>query len=83
MKKVILVGLLLVSWLGAKSVEQVQDEWQQKFAAKWQEAQIKIQQNEELVRVMPHCQQGDKNACKRVLDLFIKFATMGKHLVVL
>lgn len=78
MKKVILVGLLLVSWLGAKSVEQVQDEWQQKFGAKNQEALQKWYQNDEFQRLMPHCQQEDKNACKRVFDLSIKFCNNGE-----
>lgn len=82
MKKVILVGLLLVSWLGAKSVEQVQSEWQQKFNAKKQEASQKWYQNDEFQRLMPHCQQGDKNACKRVLDSSIKFCNNGERFFV-
>lgn len=78
MKKVILVGLLLVSWLGAKSIEQVQNDWRTKITAKTETARQKWWQNDEVQRLMPHCQQGDKNACKRVLDLSIKFCNNGE-----
>ena len=78
MKKVILVGLLLVSWLGAKSIEQVQNDWRTKITAKTETARQKWYQNDEFQRLMPHCQQGDKNACKRVLDLSIKFCNNGE-----
>ena len=79
MKKVILVGLLLVSWLGAKSVEQVQSEWQQKFGAKNQEALQKWYQNDEFQRVMPHCQQaGDKGACEKLFKLQINLCEKGE-----
>ncbi len=78
MQKVILVGLLLVSWLGAKSVEQVQSEWQQKFGAKNQEALQKWYQNDEFQRLMPHCQQGDKGACEKLFKLEINLCEKGE-----
>ena len=78
MKKLILVGLLLVSWVWGKSVEQVQSEWQQRFAAKGQEWQAKNQQNEELMRLAPHCIQAkDKGACKRVLNIYMQQCDNG------
>lgn len=73
MKKVFLVGLLLVSWVYGKSVEQVQNEWQQKIATKRQEALQKWFQNDEVQRLTPHCQQaGDKGACEKLFKLQIK-----------
>ena len=77
MKKLILVGLLLVSWVYGKSVEQVMNEFEQRGAIKWQEAQAKLQQNEEAMRVAPHCEQGDKNACKRIRDISNKLCDNG------
>ena len=79
MKKVILVGLLLVSWLGAKSVEQVQSEWQQKFGATIQEALQKWYLNDEAQRLTPHCQQaGDKGACEKLFKLQINLCEKGE-----
>lgn len=79
MQKVILVGLLLVSWLGAKSVEQVQSEWQQKFSAKGQEEFQRWSQDDEVQRLMPHCQQaGDKGACEKLFKLQINLCEKGE-----
>lgn len=78
MQKVILVGLLLISWLGAKSVEQVQSEWQQKFGATSQEALQKWYQNDEFQRLMPHCQQGDKGAYENLFKLQINLCEKGE-----
>lgn len=81
MKKVILVGLLLVSWVCAKSFEQVQSEWQQKMSAKSQEAMQKWHQNEEVQRTILHCQESmDKGACKRLFKLTIKSCNKGETL---
>ena len=82
MKKLILVGLLLVSWVWGKSVEQVieqlQSEWQQRAAAKTQEWQTEIQQNEDFMRLAPHCfQMNDKVACERLLDMYNKQCNNG------
>lgn len=81
MKKLILVGLLLVSWVWGKSVEQVQSEWLQKNNAKAQELNAKMQQNEEFMRLTQHCQQaGDKGACEKLYKLTIKFCENGEVL---
>ncbi len=78
MKKLILVGLLLVSWVYGKSVEQVQSEWQQRATAKTQEAQVKLQQNEEFMRLTQHCfQANDKEACERILNIYNKQCDNG------
>lgn len=72
MKKVFLVGLLLVSWVCAKSVEQVQSEWQQKIGVKEMQENNIIQQSEEYQRLAPHCfQLNDKGACKKIINLYI------------
>ena len=78
MKKLVLVGLLLVSWVWGKSVEQVQSEWQQKSVAKKQTNQTQMQQNEEFVRLAPHCfQTKDNGACQRILDIHYKQCDSG------
>ncbi len=76
MKKLVLVGLLLVSWVWGKSIEQVQNEWMQRITAKLQEA-AGVQQSEEVVRIMPHCQLGDKGACERIILMGIKQCDNG------
>ena len=78
MKKLILVGLLLVSWVYGKSVEQVQSEWLQKNNAKAQERNAKMQQNEEFMRLTQHClQANDKGACERMLNIVNKQCNNG------
>lgn len=78
MKKLILVGLLLVSWVWGKSVEQVQGEWGQRFAAKMQSYQTQMQQNEDFIRLSPHCFQAkDNGACQRILDIHQKQCDNG------
>ena len=78
MKKLILVGLLLVSWVYGKSVEQVQSEWQQRLAKKTQEQIGTLQQNGDFRRLNSHCYQlKDSGACHRVLELASKFCNDG------
>ena len=78
MKKLILVGLLLVSWVYGKSVEQVQSEWLQSYNVKSQEWRMKNKQNEELVRLTPHClQANDKGACEKMLNINDKQCNNG------
>lgn len=78
MKKLILVGLLLVSWVYGKSVEQVQNEWLQRYDVKNQEWQMKNKQNEEFMRLTPHCfQANDKGACERILNIHNKQCNNG------
>ena len=89
MKKLILVGLLLISCVWGKSVEQLQGEWQQwitttmqelmqRFAAKMQTYKTQMQQNEDFMRLMPHCYQlNDKTACERILNIFNKQCNSG------
>lgn len=79
MKKVIVVSLLIVSWVCAKSVVEVQNEWQQQHNAKNQKALQKWYQNDEVQRLTPHCQQtNDKGACERLFKLQIQLCEKGE-----
>lgn len=80
MKKVIVVSLLIVSWICAKSVVEVQNEWQQQHNAKSQKALQKWNQNEYFQRLKPHCKIGDKGACERIFKLGIQLCEKGEVL---
>lgn len=78
MKKVfVLVGLCFISSVFALSLEEVGADWQKRYEAKEQEQFAKIQQNEEFQRLAPHCQAGDKGACKRAMNLYHKQCENG------
>lgn len=82
MKKVIVVSLLIVSWICAKSVVEVQNEWQQQHNAKSQEAFQKWYQNDEVQRLTPHCRQAGDNlttgVCERLFKLQIQLCEKGE-----
>lgn len=71
MKKIILLSLLVISVVFGKSVEEIQSEWQYKMGEKSQKQGEIFWQNEEANRLSQHCQDvnGDKGACKRIIDL--------------
>lgn len=79
MKKIILLSLLIISVVCGKSAEEIGSEWQQRYNEKVQK-QIEIfWQNEEAKRLDSHCQSGngDKGACKRIIDLQDKSCQNG------
>ena len=71
MKKIIVLSLLVISVVCGKSVEEIQNDWRQKYSDKTQKQKEIFWQNEEANRLDPHCQggNGDKGACKRIVDL--------------
>lgn len=79
MKKIILLSLLFISVVCGKSVEEIQSEWQQRHSEKMQEQGEIFWQNEDAKRLAPHCQgqNGDKGACKRIINLFGKSCQNG------
>ena len=79
MKKIILLSLLIISVVCGKSVEEIQSEWRQNMVAKAQEQSKIFWQNEEANRLSQHCQggNGDKGACKRIIDLQDKSCQNG------
>lgn len=79
MKKIILLSLLVISVVCGKSVEEIQNEWQQKMGKKIQKQAEIFWQNEEAKRLASHCQggNGDKGACKRIIDLQDKACQNG------
>lgn len=66
MKKIILISFILISVVCGKSVEEIQNEWQQKIGEKMQEQYETYWQNEEVATLMPHCQSGDNSACRKL-----------------
>lgn len=77
MKKIIYLSLLLISIVCGKSVEEIQSEWQQRHSEEMQEQNKIFWQNEEANLLAPHCQGGDKGACKRIIDLQNKSCQNG------
>ena len=71
MKKIILLSLLVISAVCGKSAEEIQSDWQQRHNEKVQKQSKIFWQNEEAKRLSQHCQggNGDKGACKRIIDL--------------
>lgn len=77
MKKIIYLSLIFIGIVFGKSVEEIQAEWQQRFSEKVQEQGKIFSQDEEANRLAPHCGNGDKGACKRIIDLLDKFCQNG------
>ncbi len=79
MKKIILLSLLVISVVCGKSVEEIQSEWRQRYSEKMQKQSEIFWQNEEANRLAQHCQggNGDKGACKRIIDLYDKSCQNG------
>lgn len=79
MKKIILLSLLVISVVCGKSVEEIQSDWRQRFSEKNQKQGEIFWQNEEAKRLVSHCQggNGDKGACKRIIDLNDKSCQNG------
>ena len=79
MKKIIVLSLLVISVVCGKSVEEIQSEWLQKAGDKTQKQKEIFWQSEEANRLYPHCQggNGDKGACKRIIDLHDKSCKNG------
>lgn len=79
MKKIILLSLLVISVVFGKSVEEIQSEWQYKMGEKSQKQGEIFWQNEEANRLSQHCQggNGDKGACKRLIELQDKSCQNG------
>lgn len=77
MKKIIYLSLIFISIVFGKSVEEIQAEWQQRFNKEAQEQGKIFFQDEEANRLAPHCGNGDKGACKRIIDLQNKFCQNG------
>ncbi len=79
MKKIILLSLLVISVVFGKSVEEIQNEWQQRIIEKIKKQGEIFWQNEEANRLAQHCQggNGDKGACKRIIDLQDKACQNG------
>lgn len=79
MKKIILLGLLVISVVFGKSVEEIKNDWQQRLSEKQQKQREIFWQNEEANRLSQHCQggNGDKGACKRIIDLQDKTCQNG------
>lgn len=79
MKKIILLSLLVISVVCGKSVEEIQGDWRQRYSDKIQKQKEIFWQNEEAKRLAPHCQggNGDKGACRRIIDLQDKSCQNG------
>ena len=77
MKKLILLTAFLLSVVFGKSVEQLQSEWSEKHNAIAQKQIETFQQSDEFKRLTPHCQSGDKGACRKLLVLQNKHCKNG------
>ena len=77
MKKMILLTALLVSVVCGKSMEQIQSEWREKYSAMFQKQGETFWQSAEAQRLLPHCQSGDKDACRKIIDLQDKYCQNG------
>ena len=79
MKKIIVLSLFVISVVCGKSVEEIQNDWQQRHSEKIQKQKEIFLQNEEANRLAQHCQggNGDKGACKRIIDLQDKSCKNG------
>lgn len=78
MKKLILLTALLLSVVCGKSVEQLQSEWREKFGEINKKQSETFWQSADAQRLSPHCQGGDKGACRKIfVDLHDKYCQNG------
>ena len=60
-----------------KSVEQLQSEWREKYGEINKKQSETFWQNVDAQRLAPHCQNGDKDACRKIVDLQDKYCQNG------
>ena len=77
MKKLILLTALLVSVVCGKSIEQLQSEWKEKMNETFKKQAEAFWQSADAQRLYPHCQNGDKVACRKIIDLQDKYCQNG------
>ena len=73
----ILLIFLAAAGLEAKSIEEIQREWRQKFSEIKSKQSAAFWQDEDAKRILPHCQSGDSGACRRLLELEDKHCQEG------
>ncbi len=77
MKKLILLTALLLSVVCGKSVEQLQSEWREKLDEINKKQSETFWQSADAQRLVPHCQNGDKGACRKIVDLKDRYCQSG------
>lgn len=77
MKKIVFLTALLISALFGKSIEQIQSEWKEKMNEIDKKQGETFWQSADAQRLAPHCQSGDKGACRKILDLYDKYCQNG------
>ena len=78
MKKLILLTALLVSVVCGKSVEQLESELRERYNEIRKKQSETFWQSADAQRLYPHCQNGDKGACRKIfVDLYDKYCQNG------
>ena len=77
MKKIVFLTALLLSVVFGKSIEQIQSELRERYNEISKKQSETFWQSADAQRLAPHCQNGDKGACRKIIDLQDKYCQNG------